>query len=171
MGSFLTNYQVKTEDYDKVIKIMEQIAKKSAFVAPAKNGWIAVYDETSEEQDEKELHRVASGLSSSLRCAVFAFLVHDDDVFIYLLYDNGTLIDIYNSVPDYFGTVSKQERDTWKGHPEKLAAYALPEIKEPQIALILKEQRIFALETVIEFVSFFGIDAVRAYFGFNYIGR
>jgi hypothetical protein len=85
MGVFFTNYQVHTKDAAACAKAIAEVIQARALVSDAKYGWISVYDETSESQDEHELERVAMELSSKLATEVFGFLLHDSDVFMYWL--------------------------------------------------------------------------------------
>src|SRR5262249_17129810 len=41
-------------------------------------------------------------LSTQLKCHVFVVLNHDDDILWYALYDQGDLVDEYDSSPGYF---------------------------------------------------------------------
>src|SRR5438874_2591578 len=103
MGAFFTNYQLRTEDSSAVANAVKPLASPRAYVSPPKNGWVTVYEEKSDEQDDAVLRKIAMALSRSLKTAVFAFLVHDSDVLMYWLYNNGQIVDEFNSAPDYFG--------------------------------------------------------------------
>src|SRR6188508_270909 len=104
MGSFFTNYQVRHENAGAVRDALVSIKRDvRAYISPAKNGWVTVYEEESDTQDDKVIRRIAMGLSRELSCGVFAFLVHDSDVLLYWLYRNGQIEDEFNSSPEYFG--------------------------------------------------------------------
>lgn len=132
------------------------------------NGWITVYDEASEPQDIKELGRLAKGLSSKLKSAVFSFMVHDSDIFVYLLYENGKLIDQFDSNPDYFGPVTNAHRKKWIGHSEKLLKYALRGTTAETIKKLLAKPQLVEDERAVEFAQLFGIDQHRSRLGFKY---
>lgn len=72
-------------------------------IAPAKNGWVSLYEERASRQNENRICDLAAGLSADLKTAAIAFSVHDSDIACYWLYENGTLLDKFNSCPDYFG--------------------------------------------------------------------
>jgi hypothetical protein len=59
-----------------------------------------------------------------LKAAVIAMLVHGGDVLMYLLFDNGELVDQFDSKPDYFGPVSDIKRKEWAGNFNGLLRYA-----------------------------------------------
>ena len=46
-----------------------------AWVAPGENGWVAVYPESTEKQDFREMESLASALSAALPGAVLGVLV------------------------------------------------------------------------------------------------
>jgi len=118
MGAFYTNVTVRHTDVDAVIAVLEQL-RRDAFVTPAHNGAIVVFDAHIESQDTKDIDRLAGPLSKGLRSAVLLALNHDDDLFYYALLESGRLIDEYNSRPGYFdGT----EQIATGGDARKLAA-------------------------------------------------
>ncbi len=109
MGSFYVNYQIRAHSAAPVIAAARRVCVGLAYVAPACNGWVALYDEASDGQDEAMLHHVAQNLSAELATSVFAFLVHDSDVFRYMLYECGDLVAEFDSWPDYQRRTSELE--------------------------------------------------------------
>jgi len=101
MGNFFTNFQVRADAIDPVLVEARRACLGRAFVAPPEGGWVAVYDEATEGQDESILRQVARGLSEGLATACFAFLVHDSDYFRFYLYERGELVDQFHSWPDH----------------------------------------------------------------------
>src|SRR5262249_54774873 len=168
MGASFTNYQARTTDADGCAKALVGIIKARALLTEAKKSWITIYDEKSESQDLAELQRVAKALSAKLATEVFAFLLHDSDVFIYLLYQNGRLIDQFNSNPDYFGPVTAAERRKWAGHFEKLTRFARAKTSADAIARTLAKKHVFHEEMVGNFAQLMGIDQERACAGFRH---
>jgi hypothetical protein len=79
---------------------------RKAYVSAERNGYLFVFDEASDGQDERVIAKLASQLSTTLRCTVFAVLNHDDDILWYQLYERGVLTDRYNSTPDYWSGVA-----------------------------------------------------------------
>lgn len=71
-------------------------------MSPTAGVFTTVYDADCDLQDEKKLRALAEDLSRELGCAALAVLNHDDDILMYMLYENGALLDEYNSTPGYF---------------------------------------------------------------------
>src|SRR5688572_24805790 len=101
MGSFYTNITLRTTEQAGVTDTLRS-AKRSAYVSQPMNGCVVVYDRESEDQDIEVLKKLASSLSSKLKCAALSVLIHDDDVLIYTLHENGKVTDEYISWPKYF---------------------------------------------------------------------
>lgn len=101
MGAFYTNVIVRHTDVDTVVSVLETLGR-DAFVTPADNGAIVVFDAGIESQDAKDIDRFAGPLSERLRCVALVALNHDDDLLYYALLESGRLIDEYNSRPGYF---------------------------------------------------------------------
>jgi hypothetical protein len=169
VGTFFTNYQVHTQDIEACIKAATTIVKSRALVTQPESGWISIYDETSELQDSAELQRVASELSEKLATEVFAFLVHDSDVFVYWFYRKGKLVDQFNSNPNYFGPMKSAERKKWAGQFQKLAPIILSAGTPEQLQKKMERKHVFHEELTREFAKATGIDPDRACTGFEYL--
>ena len=85
MGAFYTNVTVGHTDVDAVIAVLENL-RRDAFVTPAYNGAIVVFDAHIESQDAKDIDRLASPISRHLRSAALLALNHDDDLLYRLLH-------------------------------------------------------------------------------------
>src|ERR1700679_2096902 len=103
MGASFTNCQVRSTDANAVATVLASLVKSRAYISPASGGWVTVYDEATESQDSKLLIKLAKELSKTLKTEVFGFLVHDSDIAVYYLCQNGELVDEFDSCPDYFG--------------------------------------------------------------------
>src|SRR5688572_27479895 len=101
MGNFYTSISLKTSNQQSVIDYLNDTQRK-AYVSPVANGFVCVFDEICDRQEVREITRLGKALSAHLRCAALAVLNHDDDVFWYQVYENGDVLDEYNSRPDYF---------------------------------------------------------------------
>ena len=66
-----------------------------------------MFDEKSESQDIEVIRSLTKKLSLKLKTAVFAVMVHDSDIFVYLAYENGRLIDQFAG-GDYGGLAGKR---------------------------------------------------------------
>ena len=102
MGLFCVNLHFRTSDDNAVSAALKQRGVSRCQVVPAANGWTSLYEEQASQQDDERIRDLARGLSDDLHVAAIAFLVHDSDVACYWLFDNGQLLDEYNSYPDYF---------------------------------------------------------------------
>jgi len=64
----------------------------------------------------------AADLSRSLDVPVFSFHIHDDDLWMYVLFDKGEEIDCFNPIPAYWSNeMSDEEVAKWKGDPTLIA--------------------------------------------------
>ncbi len=105
MGSFYTNVTLFKVEQRNVADFLAQ-QKRKAFVSPTAGNFTVVYDQETEDQDTEVLKELAEDLTRQFGCTGLASLVHDSDVYMYWLYENGELIDTYNSLPDYFDSDS-----------------------------------------------------------------
>jgi len=60
-------------------------------------------------------------LSQRLGKPVFSFHIHDGDLWMYSLYENGEQVDQFNPVPDYWQELDKDARRFWQGHALEIA--------------------------------------------------
>jgi hypothetical protein len=118
MGAFYTNVMLCGPKQKEVAQFMTQ-ANRLAYVSPTVGKFTVVYDQETENQDETTVLALASQLSEAFECAVLAVLVHDSDIFAYWLFEEGELIDKYNSMPGYFENL---ELPPLGGDPRKLCA-------------------------------------------------
>ena len=64
-------------------------------------------------------------ISKDLNAAVFSFHIHDGDLWMYILYHNGQVVDQFNPIPDYWGEdLGEDEIESWKGNAAAIAKYA-----------------------------------------------
>lgn len=52
IGTLYVNHQVRADSAEPVLATARRACVGLAYVAPARNGWVAVYDESSDTQDE-----------------------------------------------------------------------------------------------------------------------
>jgi ribosomal protein S18 acetylase RimI-like enzyme len=98
---------VQTDDRDQVER---EVAKyRPRIAAPGANeltgprqGWVTVFDELL-ERDPALLRRLARELSVATGSVVCVFVVEQDAVVGYSLYDRGSSVDDYQSVPEFHG--------------------------------------------------------------------
>ena len=172
MGSFLTNYQVRSDDAAAVRDAVIPLVQSRAYVSPPKNGWVTIYDEKSDEQNDAVLRKMAMRLSQTLKTSVFAFLVHDSDILAYWLYRGGDLIDEFDSDPEYFGKrVNEATRARVRGNTDALLPLCVSGTTREQIDAVLHDPDggpVFAEELLTELATLLGIDEARVGVGFRY---
>lgn len=72
-------------------------------------------------------------LSKELAAKVFSFHIHDGDLWMYILYHSGKIIDQFNPIPDYWDdNLSEEEINSWKGNAQ-IIANAFPSLKTSDI--------------------------------------
>lgn len=56
-------------------------------------------------------------ISKELSSTAFSFHIHDGDLWMYVLYRNGQVIDQFNPIPDYWDdNLTNEEINSWKGN-------------------------------------------------------
>ena len=78
----------------------------------------------------------AQHLSRRLGKPVFSFHIHDGDLWMYILYENGQIVDQFNPLPDYWEELDDEERRSWKGNANEVAS-RIPGLMPEQIARYL----------------------------------
>ncbi|MEJ1241053.1 hypothetical protein WBG78_23095 [Chryseolinea sp. T2] len=74
--------------------------------------------------DYIEWDRSSEFLSKELNAPVFSFHIHDGDLWMYVLYLNGQVLDQFNPIPDYWDDgVSESEIQSWKGSASVVAKH------------------------------------------------
>src|SRR5580658_950634 len=169
MGASFTNYHVRKADAAACARALTALISARALVTDSKNGWTTVYDEHSDSQDIEVFRRLAKGLSSKLKTAIIALMVHDSDIFVYLIYEHGKLIDQFDSKPDYFGPVSEAQKKEWRGDFAKLIPYAKKKSSVQDFRRAAEKVHVFEEERAVEFSQLFGIEPSRAQTGFQYV--
>ena len=101
MGAFYTNISLRGPSQETVVQSLQR-RHRIAYVSPSDDGDVVLYDQECDEQDQELMASLASELSRELQCPALAVLNHDDDILWYQLYENGELVDQYNSCPSYF---------------------------------------------------------------------
>ena len=135
MGAFFTSLQVRARDAAAVADALEPILTSGlAWIAPAANGWVSVYPESTEKQDLREMESLAAALSAALPATVLGVLVHDGDVVRLWAFVDGALRDEFESDPDYFQPATKADRERLRGRPEVLAALGPANVSPAAVA-------------------------------------
>ncbi|RME03997.1 MAG: hypothetical protein D6812_04750 [Deltaproteobacteria bacterium] len=142
MGEYFDAINIRHADRDAVVRTLKRIVEKEGFVAakaedlppyqwrktaedtqyrrfllsPPLNDWIILFFSMSQELGRK----YARELSKQLDCPVLQTALLDGEVFRYWFYEGGLFMDEYNSSPNYFERLSRDEVERLRGNPEKL---------------------------------------------------
>ena len=68
-----------------------------------------------------EWYDASSFLSANLEKPVFSLHIHDEDLWMYILFRGGDEIGCFNPIPDYWEELAPEERARWKGDAEIIA--------------------------------------------------
>jgi hypothetical protein len=104
-GESYASIHVQTDDSAAVEaavgKYLPRLGGTGARVAGPRSGWVAVYAELV-DQDRRARERLSSELSNATAAVVCTLAVEDGQVVRYVLYERGSVVDEYQSVPEYF---------------------------------------------------------------------
>lgn len=166
MGLFCVNFHFRTTDDRALAEALGQRGISRYRLAPAKGGWTSLYEEAASGQDDRRIRDLAGGLSKDLHTAAIAFLVHDSDIACYWLFDDGQLLDEYNSDPGYFDPDTDGPPSPAGGQPEILLRYCRPGVRPEELAAILSQETVrattYAEELIEKLAGALGIDRARA---------
>ena len=63
-------------------------------------------------------------ISKDLNAPAFSFHIHDGDLWMYVLFVNGEIVDQFNPIPDYWDeSISEDKIQSWKGDAATIANY------------------------------------------------
>jgi hypothetical protein len=172
MGNFYTNYTLRGPSQQAVAAAL---AGRAAFVTPARNDCVVVFDEKSEEQKPKRIANLAAGLSRKLDCPVLAVLNHDDDLLWYRLYLNGELADEYDSSPRYFDSSAAPSAPAGGDAQKLCSAFGASNVTE--VERVLRRSSFdeggyaFAVERHTDLAHALGIPAFGVGAGYRYVAQ
>jgi hypothetical protein len=149
MGMFLSLSGVIGKTQDEVCTCLDSYAKSvggglhkkdlskedenTSVIAEANGNVSILYPRNYFEWDQS-----SAFISAALNAPVFSFHVHDSDLWMYLLYHKGEIVDSFNPVPDYWNAdIPAEEINSWKGNAEVVAKY-VPGLQAHQIENYLR---------------------------------
>jgi ribosomal protein S18 acetylase RimI-like enzyme len=104
-GESYASLHVQSDDREAVEaavgKYLPWVGGSRGRVEGPRNGWVAVYAELV-DRDRKARERLASELSNATAAVVCAISVDDGVVVRYVLYERGSVVDEYQSLPEHF---------------------------------------------------------------------
>jgi ribosomal protein S18 acetylase RimI-like enzyme len=106
VGESYASLHVQTDDVASVEaaaeKYLPRLGGGEARVAGPLNGWSVVYSELT-NLDRQARQRLASELSNATGAVVCVLAVEAGRVVRFVLFERGSIVDEYQSVPEYFG--------------------------------------------------------------------
>jgi ribosomal protein S18 acetylase RimI-like enzyme len=105
-GESYASLHVQTDNTEAVEaalrKYLPRLGGSEGRVSEPRKGWSVVYAELV-DRDRQVRERLASELSNATAAVVCAIGVEEGAVVRYALFERGSIVDEYQSVPDYFG--------------------------------------------------------------------
>ena len=107
-ASSFGSIHVQSDDLSAVEQAVRQFVprlpggSRGSIVAPPRNGWIAVYDDVCDRNPEM-LRRLARELSDRMGAVAVLLGVERDELVRMILFERGSVVDEYLSVPEYYG--------------------------------------------------------------------
>jgi ribosomal protein S18 acetylase RimI-like enzyme len=108
VASSFGSIQVQSDDISAVEQAVRQFVprlpggSRGSLVAPPRNGWIGVYDDVC-DRDPAMLRRLARELSDRRGAVVVVLGVEQEEVVRMILFERGSIVDEYLSVPEFYG--------------------------------------------------------------------
>ena len=105
-GESYASIHVQTDDTAAVeaaaAKYLPRFGGGEARIEGPLNGWVVLYSELT-DRDRQARHRLAGELSNATAAVVCTLAVEAGHVVRFVLYERGSIVDEYQSVPEYFG--------------------------------------------------------------------
>src|SRR5262245_36740962 len=162
MGLFCVNMHFRSTDDKALTAAVRKHGVTRFRVLPAKGGWTTLYEEEASHQDDGRIRDLTGSLSRDLKVPAIAFMVHDSDIACYWLYENGQLLDEFNSCPAYFDDDATGDEPPSGGRADVLVRYCRPGVAKDDIASVLGGGELFAEGLVEHLADALGIDEERA---------
>ncbi len=100
--------QVQSDDLSAVEQAVRQFVprlpggSRGSLVTPPRNGWIAIYDDVC-DRDPEMMRRLAREISDRMGAVVCLLGVERDELLRMILFERGSIVDEYLSVPEFYG--------------------------------------------------------------------
>jgi hypothetical protein len=169
MGSSFANLHVRDRAAEDIVPALLKVRLIPAFLTSARDGWTSVYPQPLEEAEPQASREAAEArLSHVLRTAVLCVTVHDSDVFLYHLWEDGKCIDRYDSEPGIWKGWSEPPSG---GDPRVLLRFCRPGTRIGALDRILRHRTVgrlkavFAEELAAALARCLGLPSKRAVLG------
>src|SRR4051794_17337375 len=122
--------------YEGAVQDEIETEARRFFVGPAEGGWVPLFPSS----DLPEQLAMAQLLSERTHRPTLVLNLHNGDVFYYWLFEEGKLLDQYDSNPGYFDEPrSVEELSAVRGHPKQLASILPPGVAPEDVEAILTQ--------------------------------
>ncbi len=178
MGNFYVSFAVRDAEQDAVAAALKKHGRQ-VFVSPQQDSFVYFYDAQADEQDVEVIEQLGASISGDLQTAILTTLNHDDDVFMYWLFDRGELVDTYNSFPGYFDSDDDDETEgvlPKGGDAAKLVKTLGANTSAKKVHEVLRadnetEDYVFAVDRHIALANLLGLRAEHCYLGYGYVAE
>jgi ribosomal protein S18 acetylase RimI-like enzyme len=123
-GETYASIHVQTDDPSAVeaaaAKYLRRFGGGQARVNGPLNGWVVLYSDLT-DRDRQARGRLASELSNATAAVVCTLAVEDGRVVRFALYERGSIVDEYQSVPEYFGPLPPGDVIALQANPTVVA--------------------------------------------------
>jgi ribosomal protein S18 acetylase RimI-like enzyme len=119
---------VQTDDVDAVLRALEIYVprlpgrSRGSVVTQPRGGYVSVYDDSC-DRDPAMLRRLAKDISTRTGLVVIALGCEEEAVVRMLLFDRGSVVDEYASVPEYHGPLPPGEVIALQANPVVVERY------------------------------------------------
>lgn len=155
--------------------VLPLLKGRRAFVSPAHDGYVTVYDERC---DEGGLYpnEFASALSEAMDSVAFLVTVHDDDVLYVDVFEKGRRLDEYDSCPNYFNDEDEEDAPPEGGSPAVLCkTFGCAEEQAVAEVLYCQDENspiwIFATERHRALVKLLRLPEFAVGYGYKYLAQ
>jgi hypothetical protein len=152
------------------VKQVRESEAAPAYVVRSSDRWTSIFPECTETQDLDVLKSITQSISKLSKSWTFGCLVHDSDIFNYVLFKDGVEMDCYDSAPGYF---EGDETAPSGGNLEMLAGLCREKCSKEDLANILhsedEDEYLFAELRWYKLANLLGIEEDHAAVGFEYI--
>jgi [ribosomal protein S18]-alanine N-acetyltransferase len=123
-GEFYASIHIQTDDTAAVeaaaAKYLPRFGGGEARVIGPLNGWVVLYSDLT-DRDRQARDRLASELSNATSAVVCTLALEDGRVVRFVLYERGSVVDEYQSVPEYFAPLPPGDVIALSANPTVIA--------------------------------------------------
>ena len=124
-GPSFGSVHLQTDDQNAVAQSVSRLVprvfrSRATVVSPARNGWVAIYNEVA-EREPRQLARLGRELSHASGLVVFAIGVETGALVHYTAFERGRMLDEYVSVPEFRGPLPPGDAIALRANPTVVA--------------------------------------------------